>query len=91
MFYFRSLDGLHSNDFVHADLKPGNVMWSCVDGCFKLLDFSLTFHAEETDLHQIQTKGYQAPEAAEWNGYKEEVGGRGSSSNNVINTHPLMI
>lgn len=70
---FSSLDGLHSRDFVHADLKPGNVMWSGVDGCFKLLDFSLTFHAEERELHQIQTKGYQAPEAAEWNRYKEEL------------------
>ena len=69
----RSLDGLHSCGFVHADLKPGNVMWSSVDGCFKVLDFSLTFHKEDSDLHQIQTKGYQAPEAAEWNTYKEEV------------------
>ena len=48
-------------------------MWSSVDGCFKVLDFSLTFHKEDTDLHQIQTKGYQAPEAAEWNTYKEDV------------------
>ena len=48
-------------------------MWSSVDGCFKVLDFSLTFHKEDSDLHQIQTKGYQAPEAAEWNTYKEEV------------------
>ena len=48
-------------------------MWSSVDGCFKVLDFSLTFHKEDRDLHQIQTKGYQAPEAAEWNTYKEDV------------------
>ncbi len=69
----RSLEGLHSRNFVHADLKPGNIMWSGMDGCFKVLDFSLTFHTEEADLHQIQTKGYQAPEAAAWNSYKEEV------------------
>ena len=72
-FWSRSLHGLHSCGFVHADLKPGNVMWSSVDGCFKVLDFSLTFHKEDSELHQIQTKGYQAPEAAEWNTYKEEV------------------
>lgn len=58
---------------MHADLKPANVMWSNVDGAFKLLDFGLTFHTDETDLHQIQTKGYQAPEAAEWNSYKEDL------------------
>ena len=56
-FYFRSLAALHDNSFVHADLKPANVMWSSYDGCFKLLDFGLTFHTEETDLHQIQSSG----------------------------------
>ena len=53
----RSLAALHDNLFVHADLKPANVMWSSYDGCFKLLDFGLTFHTEETDLHQIQSSG----------------------------------
>ena len=55
--FFRSLAALHDNSFVHADLKPANVMWSSYDGCFKLLDFGLTFHTEETDLHQIQSSG----------------------------------
>ena len=32
-------------------------MWSSYDGCFKLLDFGLTFHTDETDLHQIQSSG----------------------------------
>ena len=32
-------------------------MWSSYDGCFKLLDFGLTFHTEESDLHQIQSSG----------------------------------
>ena len=54
---YRSLAALHDNLFVHADLKPANVMWSSYDGCFKLLDFGLTFHTEETDLHQIQSSG----------------------------------
>ena len=71
-FLFSSLNSLHSSNYVHADLKPANVMWSNIDGAFKLLDFGLTFHTDETDLHQIQTKGYQAPEAAEWNSYKED-------------------
>ena len=47
-------------------------MWSCYDGAFKLLDFGLTFHNDEPDLHQIQSSGYKAPEAAEWNKFKEE-------------------
>ena len=55
--FFRSLAALHDNSFVHADLKPANVMWSSYDGCFKLLDFGLTFHTEESDLHQIQSSG----------------------------------
>ncbi len=55
----RALAALHSRDFVHADLKPANVMWSGADGCFKLLDFGLTFHTAESELHQIQTKGEQ--------------------------------
>ena len=56
-YFFRSLAALHENSFVHADLKPANVMWSSFDGRFKLLDFGLTFHTEETDLHQIQSAG----------------------------------
>ena len=42
---------------VHADLKPANIMWSSLDSCFKCLDFGLTFHIEEDDLHQIQSTG----------------------------------
>lgn len=68
-----SLCSLHSSHFVHADLKPANIMWSANEGCFKLLDFGLTFHTSELDLHQIQTKGYQAPEAAKWNAYKDNL------------------
>ena len=56
-FYYRSIAALHESSFVHADLKPANIMWSSYDGCFKLLDFGLTFHTEETDLHQIQSSG----------------------------------
>ena len=48
-------------------------MWSSYDGRFKLLDFGLTFHSDEDDLHQIQSPGYKAPEAAEWNKFKDEM------------------
>lgn len=35
-------------------------MWSANDGKFKLLDFGLTFHTDEDDLHQIQSPGKNA-------------------------------
>ena len=64
---------MHSRGYVHADVKPANIMWSNNDGCFKLFDFGLTFQKDEKNLHQIQTKGYQAPEATAWNKYKEDL------------------
>ncbi|XP_071749496.1 serine/threonine-protein kinase Kist isoform X2 [Lepeophtheirus salmonis] len=67
------LKALHSNKFVHGDLKPANVMWSADDGAFKILDFGLTFHIDEVNLHQIQSSGYRAPESFEWNSYKERL------------------
>ena len=72
-FHFRALASLHQSQFVHADLKPANIMWSSYDGRFKVLDFGLTFHTDEEDLHQIQSPGYKAPEVAEWNKYKDEM------------------
>ena len=54
---FRSLNALHVRNYVHADLKPANLMWSSYDGKFKILDFGLTFHTDEQDLHQIQSAG----------------------------------
>ena len=72
-YFYRALISLHAKDFVHADLKPANIMWSSYDGRFKLLDFGLTFHVDEDDLHQIQSPGYKAPETAEWNKYKDEI------------------
>lgn len=57
LFFKRSLKALHSQSFIHADLKPANVMWSTLHGKFKLLDFGLTFHTEEQDLHPIQSSG----------------------------------
>ena len=66
------MKSLHEKDFAHADLKPANIMWSSYDGRFKLLDFGLTFHTDEDDLHQIQSPGYKAPETTEWNKYKDD-------------------
>lgn len=51
------LKGLHDLCMVHADLKPANIMWSSDDGCFKILDFGLSFQLKEKSPFQVQTKG----------------------------------
>ncbi len=53
-FSASALSLLHSNGFVHADLKPANVMWSSRDGCFKIIDFGLTFREDEEHLHKVE-------------------------------------
>jgi len=47
IFVTSGLKYLHKAGFVHADVKPRNLLWSPQDGCMKIIDFSLTFHVED--------------------------------------------
>ena len=66
------LEYLHSEDFVHRDLKPDNVIIT-TDGNVKLIDFGTGKYIDENDSEQISrfdaqserfigTVGYAAPE-----------------------------
>ncbi|KAG5850643.1 serine/threonine-protein kinase Kist [Anguilla rostrata] len=58
-----ALSFLHREGYVHADLKPRNILWSADDECFKLIDFGLSYKEGNQDVKYIQTDGYRAPEA----------------------------
>ncbi|XP_069497449.1 serine/threonine-protein kinase Kist [Ambystoma mexicanum] len=59
----QALAFIHHEGYVHADLKPRNILWSGEEECFKLIDFGLSFKDGNQDVKYIQTEGYRAPEA----------------------------
>nr|XP_060630322.1 serine/threonine-protein kinase Kist [Anolis sagrei ordinatus] len=71
-----ALDFLHHKGYVHADLKPRNILWSAKEECFKLIDFGLSFKEGNQDVKYIQTDGYRAPEA-ELQNYLSKTGIQG--------------
>lgn len=65
----KCLHHIHGSGWVHADLKPANVMWSAQEGVWKVVDFGHSFEENNQDLSQIQSIGYQSPEARGWNSF----------------------
>ncbi|ALS00158.1 hypothetical protein ATZ33_01820 [Enterococcus silesiacus] len=59
-----ALIALHSEDLVHRDVKPGNIMLTN-DGMLKLIDFDAVrvfAGTKETDTVQLGTVGFASPE-----------------------------
>lgn len=56
-----ALEYLHSNNFIHRDVKPENIMINR-EGVVKLSDFSITTRKRESMTANTTTRWYRAPE-----------------------------
>ena len=58
MDLFNALAYLQQNGIIHGDIKLGNVMWSGDEGCFKLVDFGLSFTDGHVSLNITVAVGF---------------------------------
>jgi len=58
------LQAIHSNDFVHRDIKPGNIMIRGETGHAVIVDLGIAKHLDRTTITRLQplTPGWAAPE-----------------------------
>lgn len=57
------LEYIHSQNIIHADLKPENIMLNPKNGKIKIIDFGSSFHKDLVLKHfYIQSRYYRAPE-----------------------------
>ena len=78
------LVALHKMGYVHGDLKPGNIMWSGQEGCFKCFDFGLSYRVSDRSKHVIQSPGYRAPEIVRGNKSCQELSAAKRNNNQLI-------
>ena len=58
------LEAMHNNDFLHADLKPANIMID-LNGSIKIIDFGRAVRVGEDPSILLGTPAYMAPETHE--------------------------
>lgn len=60
----RGLYGAHSQNVLHLDIKPDNIIYSAVDDAFVIIDFGLAVlsHRDTINTFRGGTYGYIAPE-----------------------------
>ncbi len=64
---------LHTNNIIHRDIKPGNVLWDGKKAI--LIDFDLSTFYDEKRLHRWNsgTPGFKAPEVGKCKGYGKAI------------------
>lgn len=60
----RSLEFLHKQDIIHADIKPENILVKDYKKCsIKVIDLGCSIYRHETrNSHYVQSRSYRAPE-----------------------------
>jgi WD40 repeat protein len=88
---------IHSQQVIHRDIKPDNIIRRQVDGKLFLVDFGVSKFATETALARtgtvIGTPGYAAPEQSEGKAYfSSDLFGLGATCFHLLtDTHPSKV